>query len=170
MRGDDRNAFGHSLRSSTACSACCFFSGKLRFGYSILSGALTLSIMILPLIMRTTEEARCSPCRICTGRAALDWARGGCERWCISCCRTAIPGILSGVILAIGRIVGETAALMYTSGTVEESRTDGNRAARWRCTCTAGLWGLYHRAGVATASFCWRWCCSSTSVPRGLRK
>jgi phosphate transport system permease protein len=65
-----------------------FFVTYLKWGYSILAGAATLAIMVLPLIMRTTEEA--------------------------------MPGILSGVILAIGRIVGETAALIYTAGTVAE--------------------------------------------------
>ena len=87
-----------------------FFSGKLHFGYSMLSGALTLSIMILPLIMRTTEEALLS---------VPDMYREGSFGLGAGRLRAAIPGILSGVILAIGRIVGETAALMYTSGTVE---------------------------------------------------
>ena len=95
-----------------------FFSGKLHFGYSMLSGALTLSIMILPLIMRTTEEALLSvPDMYREGSFGLGAGRLRTVAHIVL--PTAIPGILSGVILAIGRIVGETAALMYTSGTVE---------------------------------------------------
>ena len=93
------------------------FNSALHLGYSMLSGALTLAIMILPLIMRTTQEALSS---------VLDMYREGSFGLGAGKLRTvfsvvlpsAMPGILSGVILAIGRIVGETAALMYTSGTV----------------------------------------------------
>ena len=96
-----------------------FFSGKLHFGYSMLSGALTLAIMILPLIMRTTEEALLSvPDMYREGSFGLGAGRLRTVTRIVL--PTAIPGILSGVILAIGRIVGETAALMYTSGTVEK--------------------------------------------------
>lgn len=94
-----------------------FFNNTLEFGYSILSGALTLAIMILPLIMRTTEEALLSvPDMYREGSFGL----GAGRLRTVMCIvlPTAVPGILSGVILAIGRIVGETAALMYTSGTV----------------------------------------------------
>lgn len=94
-----------------------FFSGKLHLGFSMLSGALTLAIMILPLIMRTTEEALLSvPDLYREGSFGLGAGRLRTVR-CIVL-PTAVPGILSGIILAIGRIVGETAALMYTSGTV----------------------------------------------------
>ena len=93
------------------------FNSALQLGYSMLSGALTLAIMILPLIMRTTQEAL---------SAVPDMYREGSFGLGAGKLRTvfsvvlpsAMPGILSGVILAIGRIVGETAALMYTSGTV----------------------------------------------------
>ena len=94
-----------------------FFSNTLHFGYSMLSGALTLAIMILPLIMRTTEEALLSvPDMYREGSFGL----GAGRLRTVMCIvlPTAVPGILSGIILAIGRIVGETAALMYTSGTV----------------------------------------------------
>ncbi|MBQ7887807.1 MAG: phosphate ABC transporter permease PstA, partial [Clostridia bacterium] len=93
------------------------FHSALGLGYSILSGALTLAIMILPLIMRTTEEALLSvPDMYREGSFGLG---AGKLRTVFSIVLpSAIPGILSGVILAIGRIVGETAALMYTSGTV----------------------------------------------------
>lgn len=96
-----------------------FFSGKLHFGYSMLSGALTLAIMILPLIMRTTEEALLSvPDMYREGSFGLGAGRLRTVTHIVL--PTAIPGVLSGIILAIGRIVGETAALMYTSGTVEK--------------------------------------------------
>ena len=96
-----------------------FFSGRLHFGYSMLSGALTLAIMILPLIMRTTEEALLSvPDMYREGSFGLGAGRLRTVTHIVL--PTAIPGILSGIILAIGRIVGETAALMYTSGTVEK--------------------------------------------------
>lgn len=96
-----------------------FFNGVLKLGYSMLSGILTISIMILPLIMRTTEEALLSvPDMYREGSFGLGAGR---LRTVFSIVLpTAMPGILSGVILAIGRIVGETAALMYTSGTVAQ--------------------------------------------------
>ncbi|MDO5112526.1 MAG: phosphate ABC transporter permease PstA [Clostridia bacterium] len=96
-----------------------FFVVALKMGLSLLSGALTLSIMILPLIMRTTEEALL---------AVPDMYREGSFGLGAGRLRTtfqivlpaAMPGILAGVILGIGRIVGETAALIYTAGTVAE--------------------------------------------------
>lgn len=93
------------------------FNNRLHFGYSLVSGSLTLAIMILPLILRTTEEALLSvPDMYREGSFGLG---AGKLRTVMSIVLpAAAPGILSGVILAIGRIVGETAALMYTSGTV----------------------------------------------------
>ena len=93
------------------------FNNAPHLGYSMLSGALTLAIMILPLIMRTTQEALSSvPDMYREGSFGLG---AGKLRTVFSVVLPlAMPGILSGVILAIGRIVGETAALMYTSGTV----------------------------------------------------
>ncbi len=96
-----------------------FFVTTLGWGFSLLAGAFTLSIMILPLIMRTTEEAL---------KAVPDSYREGSFGLGAGKLRTvfrivlpsALPGILAGIILAIGRIVGETAALMYTAGTVAE--------------------------------------------------
>ena len=91
----------------------------LKWGFSVLAGAFTLSIMILPLIMRQTEEAL---------KAVPDSYREGSFGLGAGKLRTvfrivlpsAVPGILAGVILAIGRIVGETAALIYTAGTVAQ--------------------------------------------------
>lgn len=89
----------------------------LKFGLSMLSGALTLAIMVLPTIMRTTEEAlQAVPDSYREGSFGL--GAGRLRTVFRVVLPTAVPGILSGVILAIGRIVGETAALIYTSGTV----------------------------------------------------
>ena len=96
-----------------------FFVTTCGWGFSILAGAFTLSIMVLPLIMRSTEEAL---------KAVPDSYREGSFGLGAGKLRTvfrivlpsAVPGILAGIILAIGRIVGETAALMYTSGTVAQ--------------------------------------------------
>lgn len=93
------------------------FGVTLGWSYTMIGGGLTLAIMILPVIMRTTEEAL---------KAVPDAYREGSYGLGAGRLRTvfrivlpsAIPGILSGIILAIGRIVGETAALMYTAGTV----------------------------------------------------
>ena len=94
-----------------------FFVNKLQWRLSIMAGACTLAIMVLPVIMRTTEEALI---------AVPDYYREGSFGLGAGKLRTvfqivlpsAMPGILSGVILAVGRIVGETAALIYTAGTV----------------------------------------------------
>ncbi|MEF9942390.1 MAG: phosphate ABC transporter permease PstA [Lachnospiraceae bacterium] len=96
-----------------------FFVTTLGWGYSLLAGACTLAIMILPLIMRTTEEAL---------KSVSDTLREGSFGLGAGKLRTifkivlptAVPGILAGIILAVGRIVGETAALIYTAGTVAD--------------------------------------------------
>ena len=93
------------------------FNSALHLGYSMLSGALTLAIMILPLIMRTTQEALSSVPDIYR-EGSFGLGAGKLRTVFSVVLPSAMPGILSGVILAIGRIVGETAALMYTSGTV----------------------------------------------------
>lgn len=95
------------------------FVTAFKWGYSLLAGAFTLAIMILPLIMRTTEEALKSvPDLYREGSFAL--GAGRLRTIFRIILPTAVPGILSGVILAIGKIVGETAALMYTAGTVAQ--------------------------------------------------
>jgi phosphate transport system permease protein len=94
-----------------------FFVVYLRWGLSLLSGALTLAIMVLPLIMRTSEEALLSvPDAFREGSFGLGAGR---LRTVFSIVLpAATPGILSGMILAMGRIVGETAALIFTAGTI----------------------------------------------------
>ncbi|MGN0353088.1 MAG: phosphate ABC transporter permease PstA [Roseburia sp.] len=94
-----------------------FFVTYLKWGISILAGAATLAIMVLPVIMRTTEEALlCVPDSFREGSFGL--GAGKLRTIFKIVLPSAMPGILSGVILAIGRIVGETAALIYTAGTV----------------------------------------------------
>ena len=96
-----------------------FFVVALKMGLSLLSGAMTLSIMVLPTIMRTTEEAILAvPDSYREGSFGLGAGRLRTTFHVVL--PAAVPGILSGVILAIGRIVGETAALIYTAGTVPE--------------------------------------------------
>ncbi len=96
-----------------------FFVTTLHWGFSMLAGGFTLSIMILPLIMRTTEEALQSvPDSYREGSYGL--GAGKMRTVFTIVLPSAIPGILAGVILAIGRIVGETAALIYTAGTVAD--------------------------------------------------
>jgi phosphate transport system permease protein len=91
----------------------------LGWGFSLLAGASTLSIMILPLIMRTAEEALDSvPDSYREGSFGL--GAGRLRTVFLIVLPAAMPGILAGVILSIGRIVGETAALIYTAGTVAQ--------------------------------------------------
>lgn len=95
------------------------FVGFLHWGYSILAGSCTVAIMILPVIMRTTEEALYSvPDSLREGSFGL--GAGKLRTVFKIVLPGAIPGILGGIILAIGRVVGETAALIYTSGTVAQ--------------------------------------------------
>ena len=128
------------------------FVVALHMGNSMLAGALTLAIMVLPTILRTTEEAL---------RAVPDSFREGSFGLGAGRLRTvfrivlpsAVPGIFSGVILAIGRVVGETAALIFTSGTVtgvaggllESGRT---LAIHMYCLLNEGL---YTKEAYATA-------------------
>ena len=129
-----------------------FFVNTCKWGFSILAGAFTLAIMVLPLIMRSTEEAL---------KAVPDSFREGSFGLGAGKLRTvfrivlpsAIPGILAGVILAIGRIVGETAALIYTAGTVakvpENVLSSGRTLAVHMYNLSSE--GLYMNQAYATA-------------------
>lgn len=92
-----------------------FFGMTLKFGYSVLTGSFTLTLMVLPLITRNTQEAlKTVPDSYRSGALGI-----GATKWYMI--RTillpsAAPGILTGVILSIGRIVGESAALLFTAG------------------------------------------------------
>ena len=97
-----------------------FFNILLGWGYSMLAGVVTLAIMILPLILRTTEEALLSvPDSYREGSFGL--GAGKLRTVFRVILPPAMPGILSGVILSIGRIVGESAALIFTSGSGKDN-------------------------------------------------
>ena len=96
-----------------------FFVQRLHMGLSLISGALTVAIMILPLVIRTTEEALISVPQMYR-EASFGLGAGRLRTVFRAVLPSAVPGILAGVILAIDRIVGETAALIYTAGTVAE--------------------------------------------------
>jgi phosphate transport system permease protein len=128
------------------------FVVALAWGYSLLAGACTLAIMILPVIMRTTEEAL---------KAVPDSYREGSFGLGAGRLRTvlkivlpaAVPGILAGVILSVGRIVGETAALIYTAGTVAKVPGSLMDSGRTLSVHMYALWseGLSANQSYATA-------------------
>ncbi len=92
-----------------------FFGEVLGLGYSMLTGALTLMIMVLPLIARNTQEAlRTVPENYRSGALGMGAAKWYMIRTILI--PSAMPGILTGIILAVGRIVGESAALLFTAG------------------------------------------------------
>lgn len=128
------------------------FNIALHWRYSMLAGAITLALMVLPLIMRTTEEALLSvPDSYREGSFGL--GAGRLRTVFRVVLPSAIPGILSGIILAIGRIVGETAALIYTSGTVAGVPSSVMRSGR---TLSVHMYmllseGLYTNQAYATA-------------------
>jgi len=129
-----------------------FFVVALKMGLSLISGALTLSIMVLPTIMRTTEEALLAvPDSYREGSFGL--GAGRLRTTFKVVLPSAVPGILSGVILAVGRIVGETAALIYTAGTVAkipDSLLDSTRTLAVHMY-TISTEGLYINQSYATA-------------------
>ncbi len=94
-----------------------FFKDALHLGFSVISGALTLAIMVLPTMVRTTEEALLS---VNPGYREGSLALGASRLQTIFkvILPSAIPGILTAVILSMGRVIGETAAVIYTVGTV----------------------------------------------------
>ena len=92
-----------------------FFVTFLHWNYSVLAGAMTLSIMVLPSVMRTTEEAMIAV-PDAYREASFGLGAGRLRTVFRVVLPSAMPGILAGVILAVGRIVGETAALIYTAG------------------------------------------------------
>lgn len=100
-----------------------FFVIYLQMGYSLLAGACTAAIMILPVIIRTTEEAlQAVPISYREGSYAL--GANKLRTVLVVVLPAAVPGILAGIILSIGRIMGETAALIYTAGTVAQLPED----------------------------------------------
>lgn len=129
-----------------------FFNVALGWGYSMLGGAMTLAIMVLPLVMRTTQEALlATPDSYREGSFGL--GAGRLRTVVKIILPSAMPGILSGVILAIGRIVGETAALIYTAGTVSGLPQDLLSSGRTLAVHMYALLseGLYIPQAYATA-------------------
>jgi phosphate transport system permease protein len=129
-----------------------FFVTFLGWGFSVLAGAFTLSIMILPLILRSSEEAL---------QAVPDFWREGSFGLGAGRLRTvfrivlpaAAPGVFAGIILAVGRVVGETAALIYTAGTVAQIPETPLSSARTLAVHMYALSGegLHIGEGYATA-------------------
>jgi phosphate transport system permease protein len=123
-----------------------------HWGYSLLSGAFTLAIMVLPVIMRTTESALLSvPDSFREGSLAL--GAGKLKTIFSIVLPSAMPGILSGIILSIGRIVGETAALIFTAGTVAKTPSSPFSSVRTLAVHMYNLSseGLYIKQSYATA-------------------
>ena len=124
----------------------------LKWEYSFIAGSITLAIMVLPVIMRTTEEAILSvPDSYREGSFGL--GAGKLRTIFRIVLPAAMPGILSGVILAIGRIVGETAALIFTAGTtaaVPENIFSSTRTLAVHMYCLLSE-GLYTDQAYATA-------------------
>ena len=129
-----------------------FFVLSLGMGNSILSGALTLAIMVLPTLLRATEEALLAvPGSF--REASFSLGAGRLRTVFRILLPAAARGIFSGVILAVGRILGETAALIYTAGTVAgraQSLTDSGRTLSVHLYCLLNE-GLYMKEAYATA-------------------
>ena len=129
-----------------------FFANWLGWGKSLLSGCFTLAIMVLPLIMRTTEESLKSiPDSYREGSFAL--GAGKLRTVFRLILPSAMPGIFAGIILSIGRIVGETAALIFTLGNVIQLPSSLYSQGR---TLALHVWqlainGLYRDQAYATA-------------------
>ena len=108
-----------------------FFNVALGWGYSMLAGSVTLAIMILPLILRTTEEALLSV-PDSYRESSFGLGAGKLRTVFRIILPPAMPGILSGIILAIGRIVGESAALIFTSGSGTANLRFGDTGHFWK--------------------------------------
>ena len=129
-----------------------FFVLSCSLGNSILSGSLTLAIMVLPTLLRATEEALLAVPQSYR-EASFGLGAGKLRTVFFVLLPAAAQGILSGIILAIGRILGETAALIYTAGTVAgraKSLTDSGRTLSVHLYCLLSE-GLHMQEAYATA-------------------
>ena len=129
-----------------------FFVVALGWGYSILAGAMTMAIMVLPIIMRTSEEAlKTVPDSYREGSFGL--GAGKLRTIAKIVLPAAMPGILAGIILGIGRIVGETAALIFTAGTVAKVPSSLFSSGRTLAIHMYALWneGMSTEQSYATA-------------------
>ncbi|HBF5909885.1 phosphate ABC transporter permease PstA [Clostridioides difficile] len=126
-----------------------FFVVTLKMGYSIVAGSLTVAIIILPVIIRTTEEAlKTVPQAYRESSLALGATKFQTLYKVVL--PSAIPGILSGVILSVGRIIGESAAILLTAGTVAKMPSGIFDSAR---TLTVHSYLLTKESGdIATAA------------------
>jgi phosphate transport system permease protein len=126
---------------------------ELRWGYSILAGSFTLAIMILPLIMRTAEEALLSvPALYREGSFGL--GAGRLRTVTAVVLPAAAPGVFAGIILSAGRILGESAALIFTAGTVARIPRSLLSSGRTLAVHTYSLSseGLYIKQAAASAA------------------
>lgn len=122
------------------------------WGYSLIAGVLTLAIMVLPVIIRTTEESIMSV-DASYREGSYGLGAGKLQTVFKIVLPSAVPGILSGIILSTGRIVGETAALIYTAGTVPdaaEKLTSSSRTLSVHLYCLLNE-GLHTEEAYATA-------------------
>jgi len=129
-----------------------FFVTKLGWGYSVLAGSFTLAIMVLPIVFQTAEESlKAVPDTY--REASFGLGAGKLRTVFRIVLPSAAPGILSGIILSVGRIVGESAALIYTAGTVAEMSnglfSSGRTLAVHMYALTSE--GLYVKQAYATA-------------------
>ena len=106
-----------------------FFVFRLQWSYSLIAGAFTAAIMVLPLIIRTTEEALLSVDPLLK-QASLGLGATKLQTIIKVALPVAMPGILAGIMLSIGRIVGETAAFIFTLGTMSQLPTRLTQSGR----------------------------------------
>lgn len=128
------------------------FVSKLKWQFSILSGCFTLAIMILPTIIRTTEESLISVSDSYR-EASFGLGAGKLRTIFKIVLPSAFPGILNGIVLSIGRIIGETAALIYTAGTIAQIPKSVMGSGRTLAVHLYSLWceGLNTNQAYATA-------------------
>ncbi len=129
------------------------FADAFGWGSTLLGGSLTMAMMIMPLIMRTTEEALLAvPASFREGSYAL--GAGKLRTIFVIILPSAIPGIISGVILGLGRVVGETMALVFTAGSAFNIKRPAGLMSQG-CTLTVYMYSLINEgneyAGVAWA-------------------
>ncbi len=129
-----------------------FFVTALHWQFSLLAGCCTLAIMVLPLIMRTTEEALLAVPDTYR-EASLGLGAGKLRTVFRIVLPSAVPGIVNGIVLSTGRIVGETAALLYTAGTVAQIPPTVMGSGRTLAVHLYSLWseGLRTEQAYATA-------------------
>ncbi len=128
------------------------FVTALKWQFSLLAGCCTLAIMILPVIMRTSEEALLSV-PMTYREASFGLGAGKLRTVFKTVLPVAVPGIVNGIVLSVGRIIGETAALLYTAGTVAHIPKNLMGSGRTLAVHLYSLWceGLKTEQAYATA-------------------